>query len=301
MLRIVHIAPLVLCVLYANAHQDTTSVEDDSLATGLHIGRSGAVLQLGFLLPTRLQVLRVSSAYAVASIDGAPALSPAATIGLDFGSLEVRRLRHHSSAYQLRHTCITIGALSSALAFRDTTRVAVEGWRFGFHLASGHRFAAPSHSGLYLLHSGGWTWSYIRSGSSPTGDSALIARAEAEVESYRRSHFGANTAATIGYSIAGIVSVEASYQRVLLYKNHVFFPWLGSLLIEGIAQSLLGASLWEAEQRNPPAAAIATLILRSALSWGIYELRRTSGQHFPFGGNTPMFWDEFRIGMGLQF
>lgn len=123
----------------------------------------------------------------------------------------------------------------------------------------------------------------------------------ATADSYRTSHFGANTSATIGYSIGGTVTIEASYQRVLLYKNHVFFPWLGSLLLEGLAQSALSAALAGAQQRNPSAAAIATLVLRSALSWGIYQLRSTSGQHFPFRGSTPVLWDEFRIGLGLQF
>jgi hypothetical protein len=241
------------------------------------------------------------SGYSMPSVADAPHLSPALVLEMDFGNLTSRRLRHATSVAELDATTIRVAALSPGIAFGDSTRVALEGWRFGFQLTSGHRLGEGS-SGLCLLHSGGWTWSYVRPSTTPwNADSTTTAIAMATADSYRTSHFGANTSAMIGYSIGGTVTIEASYQRVLLYKNHVFFPWLGSMLLEGLAQTLLGASLSTAETRNPHAAAIATLILRSALSWGIYQLRSTSGQHFPFKGNTPMLWDEVRIGIGIQF
>lgn len=302
MQRFIFGAISTLCVLSLSAQQDTTERHDDSVATGLHIGRGNIRVGFDFLLPSQLDLLRLATGYSTPSIVGSPSLSPAAALEVDFGRLNTRRGNPEEGVYRLEGTSIAVTTLSPTLAFRNRTQVAVEGWRIGFRLSGGHRFSSDGRSGMYLLHSGGWTWSYIRSGSPSTdGDSAANAHAIADIAGYRTSHFGANTAATIGYSIGGLLTIEASYQRVLLYKNHVFFPWLGSLLLEGIAQSLLSTSLSAAEQRNPHAAAIATLILRSALSWGIYELRRTSGQHFPFGGNTPMLWDEFRIGIGIQF
>ncbi len=283
----------------ALAQSDTTNAAD-SLDSGIRIGRSGARIRLDLLLPTTEHVLRLGAGYSVPSVHQSPLYSPALAMELDFGSIRARRLNRNSSVSELNATGVTVAALSPSLAFRDTTRVALEGWRFGFRFGSGHQL--DSSGGLYLLHSGGWTWSYIRPSTAPTsGDSASVTNATAIADTYRSSHFGANTSATIGYRFDGTVVVEASYQRVLLYKNHAFFPWLGSLLLEGAAQSALGIALSGAEQRNPRAAAIAALVLRSALSWGIYQLRSTSGQHFPFGGNTPMLWDEIRIGIGLQF
>jgi hypothetical protein len=289
---------MVLC-----AQNDSDRSDDDSLdASGVRIGRRGASVQLGMLIPTKLQMLRIAGGYSTPSVSSAPSYSPLLAMELDFGSLAARRLRHDSSVARLDGSSIVVAALSPSVAFRDESRVAVEGWRIGFRLVSGHRLASQAGGGLYLLHSGGWTWSFVRAGNTPSsGDSAANAQAIATAEAYRSSHFGANTSATIGYSIGGVLMFEASYQRVLLYKNHVFFPWLGSLLLEGIAQTALGAALSGAEQRNASAAALAELVLRSALSWGIYQLRSTSGQHFPFRGNTPMLWDEFRVGIGVQF
>ncbi|MDW8075288.1 MAG: hypothetical protein RMK00_05900 [Bacteroidota bacterium] len=281
----------------AGVLQDTTR-SNDTLDTGVHITPRGLHVRLDLSTPP--QLLRIHSSYAMPSIDGTPTLSPAAGAELEFGTLTFRQLQQDNSVQRLSSSTMTVAALLPRLGFRNTTQVATEGWRFGFRLGSGHRLGGKS--GVYFLHSGGWTWSYVRPTSAPSSsDSATIARATADVESFRTSHFGANTSATVGYTIAGTVLIEASYQRILLYKNHVFLPWLGSLLLEGLAQSLIGVALDQAEERNPHATALATLILRSALSWGIYELRRTSGQHFPFRGNTPMLWDEFRIGIGMQF
>nr|BAL55114.1 hypothetical protein HGMM_F23B02C53 [uncultured Bacteroidetes bacterium] len=289
---------LFACTLPLLAQRDSTAKEDDSLS----IDRGSVRIEFSVLLPDRLSALSFSAGYAWPSIDGSPQLSPATTLELEFGAQAARRVRHSTDVYRLEGTSISVAALVPELGFRDHSRAAVEGWRFGFRLASGHRFSALDRSGLYLLHAGGWTWSYVRPSTAPrNADSMTTAVALATADSYRTSHFGANTSATIGYSIGGIVTLEASYQRVLLYKNHVFFPWLGSLLLEGLAQSALSAALAGAQQRNPSAAAIATLVLRSALSWGIYQLRSTSGQHFPFKGNTPLLWDELRIGIGMQF
>ena len=287
---------LLLCVIPLFAQEDTSGEEDETLSTD-----SGRVtLGFAFQLPNRLNVLSFSAGYTTPSIDASPRLSPAAVLELDFGALTSRRIRGHANVYRLEQTSITVAALSPSLNFRDESRVAVEGWRFGFRIASGHHFAPIHQSGLYLLHTGGWIWSYVQPGVAPRlGDSLSNAQATTAVEGYRTSHFGANTSATLGFNIAGIVTLHARYQRVLLYKNHVLFPWLGSIMLEGYAQSLLGLSLQAAEKRNPHAAAIATLILRSALSWVIYELRRTSGQHFPFKGNTPMLWDEVIIGISM--
>lgn len=289
---------LVACAISLLAQNDTTSMDDDSLG----MGRRDIRIGFGVLLPDRLSTLNVSASYAVPSIDGSPQLSPATAVELEFGSIVARRNRHSVDVFQLEGTSISVAAVAPELGFRDRSRAAVEGWRFGFRLASGHRLTALDRSGLFLLHAGGWTWSYLHPGIAPSGgDSLSNARAAADVETYRFSHFGANTSATLGYSIAGMFTLEARYQRVLLYKNHTFFPWLGSIVLEGLAQTLLGIPLATAEKRNPHATAIATLILRSALSWGIYELRSTSGQHFPFKGNTPLLWDELRIGIGMQF
>ncbi len=298
-----HLRPFLAAFLIglasALAQSDTTDAVD-SLDSGIRIGRGGVRMRLDLLLPTTENVLRLGAGYSIPSVHQSPPYSPATMVDLDFGSIRARRLSRDSSVSELSASSVTVAALSPSLVFRDSTRVAIEGWRFGFRFGSGHQL--DGSGGLYLLHSGGWTWSYVRTRTAPrNSDSASVATATATADVYRSSHFGANTSATIGYRLGSTVILEASYQRVLLYKNHAFFPWLGSLMLEGLAQSAIGLALDGAEQRNPQAAAIATLVLRSALSWGIYQLRSTAGQHFPFGGNTPMLWDEVRIGIGMQF
>jgi hypothetical protein len=285
--------------LAASASTAADTSQTDSTETGIRIGRGGAQMRLELMLPSRVQLLQLGGAYAVPSVHQSPKFSPALALELDVGSLVQRQSRH--SVTPIEGSSITVAALVPSVGFRDTSRVALEGWRFGFRLASGHRLSSQSKGGLYLLHAGGWTWSYVRPRPAAGGDSTTAFEALATAEAYRTSHFGANTSATIGYHFGDGLTAELGYQRVLLYKNHVVFPWLGSLLVEGLAQSAVGIALRGAEQRNARAAAIATLILRSALSWGIYELRRTAGQHFPFGGSTPMLWDEFRLRVGLAF
>ncbi|MCX7930082.1 MAG: hypothetical protein N2663_05115 [Chlorobi bacterium] len=293
---------LLLQTVFVWAQSSTTSVDDDSLETGVQIGRGTVGMRLSVSLPTSLQLLRITGGYSIPVVNAAPRFSPALITELDFGNLTAHRLRRDTSVAALDGSNITVGALVPSAAVSDSSRVAVEGWRIGFRFASGHRLSNDGHSGFHLLHSGGWTWSFVRPGTLPSGgDSIANASAHGTADAYRSSHFGANTSATIGYTIGGIVAIEASYQRVLLYKNHVFFPWLGSLMLEGLAQTILKTALSHRMKQNPRATAIATFVLQSALSWGIYQLRSTSGQHFPFAGNTPLSWNEFRMSIGIQF
>ena len=105
----------------------------------------------------------------------------------------------------------------------------------------------------------------------------------------------------IRYDATSALSLSLEAERTMMFRDYSFFGWAGSAIVEGLSQSILSGSVIRSiEQKSPGSVAVAALFLRTALSYGIYEIRR-GGQHFPFSGSKPMISDALRIGIGFSF
>lgn len=169
--------------------------------------------------------------------------------------------------------------------------------RVGMQFTSGFAYSnRENQPTLSLLHNGGFSWQWL------TLDSLLLAN---EVERGAMTpfatgnRFGGNRGFTARWNLGAGVSIDAQFDRLLVYNGVPFFRFLGSYALEGLSQTLVDIvvikPLTIKESASLP---IVNVVLKTAVSFLISELRRSS-QFFPFGGNDPLINDSFRIGMSF--
>jgi hypothetical protein len=169
--------------------------------------------------------------------------------------------------------------------------------RIGMQFTSGYAYSNSQKQPTFsLLHNGGFSWQWL------TIDSLLLA-SETERSTIAPfatgNRFGGNRGFTARWHIGGDVSIDAQFDRLLVYNGVPFFRFVGSYAVEGISQSLLDIFLIRPLVNKESASLpVVNVILKSALSFLISELRRSS-QFFPLGGNDPIINDSFRIGMTI--
>jgi hypothetical protein len=287
------------------ADADTT---DDDL-NGLDINGSGVSLKMGMEMSLLehpcIELSTGPSSWSYKDISDAP--QTMGNIQISSGTLSLKPLRNHPSIARSEYDRVFVQLYDPEYrgSGLDSSKVWLQGWRFGFHLSSGYTTMhnvggsgatkSKPEPGWSLLHTGGLVWSFNTFGNlRASADSALLK----DLESYR---FGTHAGAMIRYNATSALSLSIEAERTMMFNDYSFFGWAGSALVEGLAQSILSGSVIKSiERKSPGSVAIAAVFLRSALSYGIYELRR-GGQHFPFSGNKPMISDAIRIGIGVSF
>lgn len=105
-----------------------------------------------------------------------------------------------------------------------------------------------------------------------------------------------------GLSIVPIpnLAFTAGYERAIVYPRVLFWKTAGSLAAEGIASWAVEEFVDRILHNSPAVAPVLNFVLKSALYYGAYELRRDEA-NFPFGGVTPVAHDTFKFGISFIF
>lgn len=168
-------------------------------------------------------------------------------------------------------------------------------WRFGFGNASGYGYDLGS-SAIIPYHSTSLSWSRVKFKDTLTSlDDAQIA--ERYNESFR---FGTGAEAGIKFKIVPLVSLDVSYERTIIFERHLFWKWAGSGIIEAASQGMLDHFIGKIGKSSPMALPIVSVILKSALSYGIYELRQEK-MNWPFSSAAPLSYDQWKVGVTFNF
>lgn len=289
---------------------------DDDEPNGLNIGGGKASFKAGMGMPTlshpSIELSAGSATMACKDMLDIP--QTMGVIHISSGTLELKPLKRFPSVARTDYDRFFVQLYDPTYRGPlDSSKVWLNGWRAGFQLSSGYstvrkrRVAVPgtnetkeeSEPMWSLLHTGGLVWSTNTFGNTVVADSNVrLSGFYRNAESYR---FGTHTGAMIRLEATPALSVHVAAERMMMFRDYSFWGWAGSALVEGLAQSIMtGSVISEIEKKSPESVAIANLILRSALSYGIYEARR-SGQHFPFSGNAPMMMDAIRLGLAVSF
>jgi hypothetical protein len=186
----------------------------------------------------------------------------------------------------------------SSLDIGGTTKagqIEAENWRIDLSSASGYGYKF-GNSAIIPYHSNSLSWSRLSVEDSLTNpdDQALIDRYN---ESFR---FGNTTEAGIQFKIIENIAIDASYQRALIYERHLFWKWAGSYFIEAAGQWALDAFINEIVKSSPYAVPVVNFVLKNALSYGMYELRKDK-MNWPFDSASPILQDQFKIGLTFIF
>jgi hypothetical protein len=172
-----------------------------------------------------------------------------------------------------------------------------ETWRFGFGMKEGYGVEMGS-SAIMPYTSGGFVWSRFdlrnNSGNLSSNDANLLANFN---ETFR---FGTLSESGINVQIIPLITLQGKYETATVFPRHLVAKQMGSMLIETVGSALLGEFIDNVMHNSPVLGTIVNFTLRSAYSIGMYELRK-SEMNWPFGGEAPLSFETYKVGMTFTF
>ena len=112
--------------------------------------------------------------------------------------------------------------------------------------------------------------------------------------------FGTTAEGGIRFETGKIVSLEAGYERSIIFPRHLFGKWVISAILEDVAQSFVDRFVDEIFDSSPQVAPVVNFVLKNALSYGIYELRQDK-MNWPFNTEPGIGYDQFKFGVTFVF
>jgi hypothetical protein len=168
--------------------------------------------------------------------------------------------------------------------------------RFGFGSRHGFGYDLKDAAIVpYLLTTASWTnLSTDRPATLGQTDTDILNRYEG---TFRFGHTAENG---IRVNIGQTLSLMTGYEVAVVYPRFVFWEWLGSYAMAGVANGIV---LWfgrDILEDAPVVGPILIFVSRAALSWGIYQLWREE-MNWPFNSETPLTHETFKFGVNFTF
>ncbi len=109
---------------------------------------------------------------------------------------------------------------------------------------------------------------------------------------------GSSMTSSIECRLGNTLTLNGGYTWNQVLPRHMFWYWLGSEVIEGLAGAAIDNVIANFGNISPKSLPVMHFILKSALLYGVKELRRTH-MNWPFETATPMNITYWNIGVGL--
>lgn len=167
--------------------------------------------------------------------------------------------------------------------------------QFGFGWSRGYGYNIGS-SNIILTNSNGLGWTRLRL-DNPATDSYDVRKMAYYDNSFR---FGISSEAGIQAQLIPYLTVNAAYNRAVIYPRVIFWKAAGSVATEAAAYGLVDEFVGKVLKSTPTAAPIVNFILKNGIAYGMYELRKEK-MNFPFGGESPLMANTFKVGMTFAF
>ena len=182
------------------------------------------------------------------------------------------------------------------------TEIETNMWRFGFGSSDGYGYKLGEDAAFILYNSNSMNWSkidftipYIMTfAPDPVPDYGVLNLYD---KSFR---FGTSSEGGIRFKVLKNVMLDAGYERSIVFQRHLFWKWAGSAIIEAAAQGALDGFVHKIFRSSPAAGPIVSFVLKNALSYGIYELRKDK-MNWPFNSEPPFVYDQFKFGLTFVF
>jgi hypothetical protein len=169
-------------------------------------------------------------------------------------------------------------------------------WRFGFGWANGYGYSLGAGAAILPYNSYSFSWSRLDVKNFPANPEDVN-----KLLLYDGSfRFGTGSEVGLRIRVIPLVTFEAGYERSVIFERHLFWKWAGSALIEASGHWALDAFVEKIMDSSPYAGPVVGFILKSALSYGIYELRQEK-MNWPFSSAAPLSYDQVKFGMTFNF
>jgi hypothetical protein len=110
--------------------------------------------------------------------------------------------------------------------------------------------------------------------------------------------FGSSMTSSIECRIANTISLTGGYTWNQVLPRHMFWYWLGSEVIEGLAGAVVDRMIENFADVSPKSVPVMHFVLKNALLYGVKVLR-TPKMNMPFDTVSPMNITYWNIGVGL--
>ena len=226
----------------------------------------------------------------------------AGLIELRLGYTYLQKSKYSKSISRYSTNFFTGSYISSKINAKKYDEALDKTWRFGIGNSNGYGYMLGKKSSLVLYNSNSFTWTRYDDGFP----AALTPEEENSYRYIRLSdfskslRFGTSTEAGIIIPIAGFVNLQAQYDRTIVFPRHLFWKHLGSVIIETATQSAIDGFIHAIMNSSPMAGPIINFVLKNALAYGIYELRREK-MNWPFNSTEPLMFESFKAGFTFTF
>lgn len=180
------------------------------------------------------------------------------------------------------------------------TEIESDMWRFGFGKSSGYGYKIAENTSLVFYNSSSLNWSRID--FQYPYILTLLPDPEIDILNFydEAFRFGTSSEGGIRFRVVKNIMLDAGYERSIVFQRHLFWKWAGSAIIEEAAQGLLDGFIHKIFRSTPNAGPIVSFVLKNALSYGIYELRKDK-MNWPFKSEAPIIYDQFKFGVTFVF
>jgi hypothetical protein len=164
-------------------------------------------------------------------------------------------------------------------------------WRFGFGNSSGYGYNLGAVA-IIPYHNCSFEWSRLRMEDTP-----LNAIDESTTDLFNQTFRAGNSeAGGIMFQFLPGISIDAGYERSVIFPRFMFWKWAGGALIEVAGQSVINSFLSDIFDSSPYAAPVLNFLLKNALSYGLFQLRHNE-MNWPFNTAEPLAYDQFKFGL----
>lgn len=225
-------------------------------------------------------------------------------IELKLGYTSIRASKYSEDILKYKFNHLFIGNFFTKVKSDNSVSkdIRTDMWRFGFGWASGYGYDL-GQSSIIPYHSTSITWSRVKINDTPISQ---IVPLQLNDDRYILDHydqsfrFGTGAEAGIRFKVIPLISVDVGYERSIIFERHLFWKWAGSGIIETASQGMLDHFIGKIGKSSPMVLPIVSVILKSALSYGIYELRQEK-MNWPFNSAAPLSFDQWKVGVTFNF
>ncbi len=178
----------------------------------------------------------------------------------------------------------------------STSDIETSNWQFGVGWSGGYGYKIGESASITPYFTSSFTWTNM-----DFKDDSLSPNDERIKELYDESiRFGSSSESGVRVQATNLIALEAGYERSIVFERHLFWKWAGSGIIELAANGVLDVFIKEIFKSSPDAGPIVFFVLKSALSYGLYELRQEK-MNWPFPSAPPIAIDNVKFGVTLTF
>ncbi len=172
-----------------------------------------------------------------------------------------------------------------------------DSWRLGFGVSIGYGYNLGPTSDFVLYNSGNVFWSKYHFKDHPDSVQDEIILRTFDDGKFR---FGQSFEAGLKGEIFSPLSLNVSYERIIIYPRFMTWYWAGSEVMRGAGKALVEYFTHKVIRASTGAGPIVNFILVNLYDYGAFELKKKY-MDWPYMTAPPLIYDNFKFGLTFAF